>query len=133
VSPTLKRFVTYSFVGASTFALDLLLLFILTDVAKVNYIAAAGGAFVVAISLNYFLSRTYVFKGSERTVQSGYVNFLGIAFVGLLLVMGGMYVLVSVLGFNYLVSRIGIAGLTGFWNYLINLFVNFDVAGKHEG
>lgn len=132
MSPTIKRFFKYSSIGVSTFAFDLLLLYIFTDVAKINYIVAAGAAFVVAVSLNYFLSRKYVFKGSARAVRSGYVNFLSIALVGLLLVIGGMYVLVSVFGFNYLVSRIGIAGLTGFWNYLINLFINFDVAGKHE-
>lgn len=132
MSPTIKRFFKYSSIGVSTFAFDLLLLYIFTDVAKINYIVAAGAAFVVAVSLNYFLSRKYVFKGSARTVRSGYVNFLSIALVGLLLVIGGMYVLVSVFDFNYLLSRIGIAGLTGFWNYLINLFINFDVAGKHE-
>jgi putative flippase GtrA len=132
MSPTIKRFIKYSSVGISTFVFDLLLLYLLTDFFDLHYILAAGAAFIVAISLNYFLSRKYVFKGSARTIKSGYINFLGIALVGLLLVMGGMYVLVSVLSFNYIISRIGIAGLTGFWNYLINLFLNFNVAGKHE-
>jgi putative flippase GtrA len=130
--PTIKRFIKYSSVGVSTFVFDLLLLYILTDFLDLHYITAAGAAFIVAISLNYFLSHKYVFKGSARTIQSGYINFLGIALIGLLLVMGGMYVMVSILGFNYIISRIGIAGLTGFWNYLINLFLNFNVAGKHE-
>jgi hypothetical protein len=39
-------------------------------------------------------------------------------------------VAVDLLGLHYLVSRILIAGVVGVWNYLLNLYVNFKVAGK---
>lgn len=131
VSPALQRFSKYSLVGLGTFLFDLLLLYILTEFFGVNDVFAAGLAFWVAVSINYVLSRKYIFKGTTRGVGAGYVNFLLIVSIGSLVVMGGMYVLVTVLGFGLLISRVSIAIVTGIWNYLMNLFVNFKVAGKY--
>lgn len=128
---SLKRFARYTVVGTSTFAVDLALLYILIDIVALNYLVGAGVAFVCAVSINYFLSRRYVFKGTQRGVRSGYVNFIAIALVGLLIVIGGMYVLVSLLGVGYVAARFVVAVITGFWNYLLNLFVTFKVAGKY--
>lgn len=44
--------------------------------------------------------------------------------------MGLMYVFVDVMQFNYIVSRVGVAAVVGIWNYLMNLYFNFRVAGK---
>lgn len=131
MSKAVTRFIKYSTVGLSTFLLDLLLLYVLTDLLLFNYVVAAGLAFLLAVSVNYIFSRKYVFIGSLRGVSEGYWNFLLIVFVGLAVVMGGMYVLVALLGLNYFVSRIFLAALTGFWNYLMNLYVNCKVVGKH--
>ena len=131
VSPALQRFLKYSLIGGSTFAFDLLLLSILTELLYVNPVLASGAAFLVAVSINYWISRTFVFKGTGRDTASGYVYFLMIAGTGLAFVMGTMFVLVSVLGFHPLLSRVCVAAVTGFWNYLINLYFNFKMAGKH--
>ncbi len=131
MSPALQRFFKYTSVGVSTFLLDLALLFVLTDACNINYVLSAGISFLLAVSINYFLSRRFVFQGSVRDVQSGYFFFIGIALVGLLFVTVGMYLLVSVVGMYYLLARVLVAVFTGFWNYLMNLFFNFKVAGKH--
>jgi len=129
---TLTRFLKYSLVGGGTFSLDLLLLYILIDLFSVQYIIASGLAFIIAVSINYILSRKYIFKGTLRSVEDGYRNFLLIACIGLSVVISSMYVLVTIMGAHYLTSRIIVALITGFWNYLMNLFVNFKVAGRHE-
>ncbi len=126
----IQRFLKYTAVGTSTFALDLALLFFLTDVLGVYYVFSAGIAFAIAVSLNYWLSREHVFPETERALESGYVIFLAIAGVGLFTVMGLMYLAVDVLGFSYILSRIIIAGFVGLWTYGMNLYVNFKVAGK---
>jgi putative flippase GtrA len=128
--PAVKRFVKYSTVGVGTFLIDLVLLFLLTDVFSIHYLYAAGIAFLIAVTINYALSRRYVFKGSARSGSVSYVNFLFIAFIGLGFVVGGMYVLVSMFSVSYVLARVFVAGLTGVWNYLMNLYVNFKVAGK---
>jgi len=131
VSLRFRRFFRYSLVGGSTFLLDLALLFLLIDCLQIDYLRAAGVAFLVAVSINYVVSRTFVFPGTTRTLKQGYFNFIGIALLGLGLVVGGMFVVVEKLGVSYLVARILIAAVTGFWNYLMNLFVNFKVVGLH--
>lgn len=131
LSHALNRFFKYSVVGVSTFALDLFLLFLLIDIFHWNYLVATGGAFIVAISLNYLISRNVVFKYSVRSLSAGYISFLLISGIGLLLVVAGMYVFVEMMALNYIVSRIFIAGFVGIWNYSMNLYVNFKVAGIH--
>lgn len=130
MSTKITRFLRYSLIGGSTFALDLFLLFVLTDIFHIHYIISAGVGFVVAVSLNYFFSRRYVFKGTLRSVHAGYGIFLLIAAAGLMAITGLMWLFVGVFGWNYLISRIIIAGIVGFWNYLMNLYVNFKVAGR---
>lgn len=125
------RFSKYVLVGGSTFLLDLLLLFVLTDQLHWNPVQAAALAFVIAVSVNYLLSRRFVFKGTLRGLGAGYAGFLLIAAGGVAIVTVGMHLLVEDLGVDYLVSRILIATVTGAWNYLLNLYVNFQVAGVH--
>lgn len=126
------RFVSYSLIGAGTFVFDLLLLYIFTDLLLINYLVAVGIAFLIAVSLNYQLSRRFVFKGTTRGHTTGYLYFIIIALLGLLLVTGSMYVLVEMVGLFYLFARVLIAIVTGVWNYLMNLFFNFKVAGVYE-
>jgi putative flippase GtrA len=126
-----QRFLKYSSVGGVTFAFDLALLYLFTDYLGIDYLVSTAIAFVIAVSLNYIVSRRFVFKKTQTKVGRGYVNFFIIAAIGLLLVTGGMYVLVSVIGVNYVIARVSIAGFTGMWNYLLNLYVNFKVAGRH--
>lgn len=107
------------------------MLFIFTDEFHWPPVAAAGTAFIIAVSLNYFISRNFVFKGTSRELRQGYLGFLIIAGSGLIIVGGGMHIMVTVLKWEYLISRILISFITGIWNYLLNLYVNFKVAGKH--
>lgn len=130
---SLQRFFKYFGVGASTFLFDLAVLFVFIDVFRWNYIVSAGASFLVAISLNYYISRRYVFHGSLRSVHAGYLIFIIIALVGLFAVAGGMLLFVQILGWHYISSRIVVALLVGIWNYAMNLYVNFRVAGKHGG
>lgn len=131
--PPLLRFLKYSVVGVSTFVFDLLILLCFIDVLGLDPVASAAIAYLIAVSVNYMLSRHFVFMGSLREVGSGYLLFVVIALFGAALVTSGMYVLATILGVHYMVSRVLIAAISGFWNYLMNLYVNFKVAGKHGG
>lgn len=116
--------------GVSTFLLDLFLLFLFTDFFGWQYIFSAGVAFIIAVSINYFVSRRFVFRGILRRAGAGYGIFLVIAGAGLVAVTTLMALFVGVFGWHYLISRILIAGIVGFWNYLMNLYVNFKVGGN---
>ena len=126
------RFLKYASVGVSTFLFDLLLLYVLTDYLKIHYAVATPVAYGIAVSINYFISRRFVFKGTLRSVHTGYGVFLAIAGTGMGAVTGLMVVFVEVLQMQPLPSRVIIAGFVGVWNYIMNLYVNFKVAGKHH-
>lgn len=129
LSPTsLRRFLKYSAIGFGTFLGDLVLLYVFTDWLQIHYLLAAGTAFLIAVSVNYVLSRRIVFKGTKRGQTAGYLYFLIIAGIGLMFVTGGMFILVEWLGVYYVFARVLVAGVTGLWNYLMNLFFNFKVA-----
>jgi putative flippase GtrA len=129
-SRALKRFLKYTVIGVSTFAFDLALLYLFTDLFAWHYIISTGAAFTVAISVNYFLSRKYVFKGTLKSIGKGYIAFMSIACLGVFLAMAGMELFVGILHFEFLHSRVIIAAIVGIWNYLMNLYVNFKVGDK---
>lgn len=127
----LIRFIKYTSISGTTFLFDLFLLFFLIDVCKLHYLIATGVAFVVAVSINYCITRKYVFSKTLRSIHYGYIAFLSIATFGMISVLTLMTVFVEIFQWNYAVSRISIACVIGTINYLLNLFFNFKVVGKH--
>ncbi len=127
----LIRFLKYSSVGFSTFIFDLFLLYFFTDILLINYLISTGLAFVIAITINYHLSRKFVFSKTTRGAKHGYYIFLSIAGLGLLFVVLLMALFVEKMNLNYVLARIIVAGIVGMYNYLVNLFLNFKVAGNH--
>ena len=115
----------YTASSSFTFAVDLLLLFLLTDAVGLNYLASAAIAFGIAISLNYVLARRFAFRGSTREAGEGYLFFLGIALVGLAIITLGMYLLVEEWHVHYMTARVAIALVAGVWNFLMNSLLNF--------
>ena len=132
LSPTLQRFARYAIVGVSTLCLDLGMLYAAVSIIGIPYYLATPCSFLIAVSCNYLLSRRFVFKGTERTLHAGYAYFAAVAILGALLTTGLVAALVSLFGMYYLLARVIVAGVIGMGNYLFNLHINFDVAGKHE-
>jgi putative flippase GtrA len=124
----IKRFVKYSVVGVSTFLLDLLLLYIFTDIFSINYLVSTLVAFLTAVSINYFICRRQVFSSSKRGIKDGYLYFLIIIFFGVIITLGLMYVLVDILNIYVLHARIIVAGFVGIFNFLINDKFNFKLS-----
>ncbi len=110
---------------------DLSLLWILIEKFHVYYLHAAVSGFLVAVSVNYFISRKWVFTGSRRRLTTGYLYFLKTALAGALATGFLMWLFCTATHGPYLLIRIIIAGIIGMGNYLIHLHLNFRVAG-HE-
>lgn len=130
-SRALRRFLKYTLVGGSTFAFDLLLIYLMTEFLGIPYWASTAIGFVIAVSVNYFVSRRFVFKGTERKVHHGYVYFISVAGGGAFLVTAAVAGLVATFALHYLVARVLVACVMGMANYLFNLHFNFKVAGHH--
>lgn len=130
-NPTCKRFLKYVAVGGSTFAFDLVLIWIMTELFGVPYQVSTALGFLIAVSINYLLARKLVFKGTERRIHHGYLYFILFAGGGALLISGAVTFLVSFFALHYMTARILVACVVGVANYLFNLHVNFRVAGHH--
>lgn len=129
--PAVRRFLRYAVVGVSTLSFDLVLLYIATELLHIPYYVSTAGAFLIAVSINYFISRAHVFKGTERAIHHGYAYFIAVALLGAFLTTSLVTLLVSFVHLYYLFARVLVAGFIGIGNYLFNLYVNFRVAGKH--
>lgn len=72
-----------------------------------------------------------MFAQTTRGIKHGYYIFLGTAILGLIFVVLLMALFVEKLLLNYITARVIVAGIVGIYNYLVNLFFNFKVAGNH--
>ena len=131
MNPAHKRFLIYSSIGVSTFLFDLALLWVAIDVLSISYLIATPLAFLVAVSINYFISRKVVFRGTERTLGRGYLYFIILAGAGMAGTTLLMWALIELTGFHFAVIRVVIAGIIGIFTYLTNLYLNFKVVGVH--
>lgn len=127
----LRRFLKYALVGGSTFAFDLLLIWVMTELFHVPYQVSTALGFLIAVSLNYLIARRFVFQGTIRRLDHGYLYFILFAGGGAVLIALSVAGLVTYLAMHYLVARIAVACVVGMLNYLFNLHLNFRVAGHH--
>ena len=128
---SLVRFSRYFAIGASTFLLDLAMLYVAVSMLSIALYVATPCSFLIAVSINYAFSRHIVFSKTNRTWNEGYTLFIVAALLGAVVTTSVVTTLVTYAGFYYLVARVIAAGIVGMGNYLFNLYFNFKVAGKH--
>lgn len=126
----MRRFFRYTIVGVSTFLVDLAILWALIDLFEVNLFLAAAIGFLLGVSLNYFVSRTWVYQGTNRGFTRGYVYFLVLAFLGVGMTVLLMWLLTAFTNFHYITVRVIVASFVGIGTYLLNLHLNFKVVGE---
>lgn len=131
IPPATRRLLRYGGVGLATLSFDLTLLYVAVSVFGASYIYATPLSFLVAVSINYAVSRSIVFTGTRRQWRQGYLYFIGIALAGAFMTTLGVFLLSSRLGLYYLLARLLVSGVVGTCNYLVNLHLNFRIAGQH--
>ncbi len=129
---TLIRFLRYSLVGASTFPLDMALLWFFVNTLSMNYLLAIGVAFLMAVSVNYSINRPWAFYGTRRGFWGGYGFFIsiGVLVATLTVILTGL--VTNLLEVHFLVARVLVAGFVGIVGFFINLYFIFKVAESQE-
>ncbi|MDB5204188.1 MAG: GtrA family protein [Candidatus Taylorbacteria bacterium] len=127
MSKKTRRFLKYSIIGVSTFIIDLSLLWFLTDVIHIYYLVSTFIAFMVGVTINYFVSRRMVFNETARNLKTGYLYFLIVVSFGIVFTLGIMYILVNYAHLSIIGSRIVTSGFIGVFNFLINDTFNFKI------
>lgn len=101
-------------------ALDYVVTILLVTIFKLDpVIASVTGTFCGGI-LNFIIGRNWVFKSKEAKMHHQAFKY-GIVWVGnLILNAGGMWWLVKIVQLNYVISKVIVSVLVGFfYNYLL--------------
>lgn len=122
-----RKCLKYGLVGGGTFLVELPLLYLLLKYTTLHYTVAITILFILATISNYYFSRKFVFKNTTRGVKSGYIFFLAISSIGLLLTLGIVFLLVDVFSVHVLISRTIAVGLVYLWNFGANQYFNFKL------
>jgi putative flippase GtrA len=111
--------------GGLTAAIDFSLLVLFVEVFSFHYLVAGGISFVVGVSLNYFISRTWVFHGGKYCHSIEFLGFFITSSIGLVLNQIVLWVFVDSLSINYKISKvISIIAVT-FWNFATKKYLIF--------
>jgi len=123
---TLLQLFRYTFVGGFAFLVDFGLLYILTEFAGFHYLLSATISFVAGLVVNYLLSKIWVFTRS--TYSNNKVEFLlfaVIGVVGLLINNACLWLLSSVVGLWYMLSKVITTVITYLWNFFARKYLLF--------
>lgn len=112
-------------VSCFAFAFDLALLWALVRWAGIGKLPAAAIGFIAANTLHYALGRSWIFRGTERGMASGYVYFLGNAAIGLGVTIGLYALFLRFTPLNYLVARVIVSVFAGLTVFVLNAVFNF--------
>jgi putative flippase GtrA len=125
--PLFRRFCQYSFVGISTFLLDLVIIFVLRELLGTSDLTAIGLGFLVGVSTNYYFNYHWVYKGTRQTIGRGYLIFFSLALAGFAIIVFATLLLHSFTAVNLYVARIIIAAMVGITNFFLNTIFNFKM------
>lgn len=115
---SIHQLARFGLIGISTVALDFGLLYLLTSVLSVHYLASTFLAFLIASAVNYWLSVRFVFDQGRHGLTKEYALFLGTTLVGLGLNQLTMWSLVSLAEVRYLPAKAFSLGVVTAWNFL---------------
>ncbi len=112
-------------VSSAAFLLGLAVLWALVEYAGIDPVLATGISFLVAQTLHYALGRTWIFKGTDRAVGSGYVIFLVNAGMGLAITVSLFAFLIRFTPMHFIVARIVVSVFAGLAMFVVNATYNF--------
>lgn len=118
----------YLFVGGLAFVVDYGLLFVLTEYAGLHYLASATIAFIAGLTVNYFLSTSWIFRSGAviKNKVGEFVVFALIGVVGLVLTNVLLFLFTDVCGIHYMVSKLITTALVMLWNFFGRKLILFN-------
>ncbi len=116
--PLLVKLARYVVSGGTAAFVDLFLLFVLTSLAHIWYLASAIVAYIVAFGVSFTLQKYWTFRdrSSDRVRTQAAVYFF-ISGANLCINTGLVYIFVDVAHINYLLSQVIAAAIVACESY----------------
>jgi len=128
---SISKFIRYFIVGGIAALTNMAIFFIFAKILRFNYLAVGALAFIVATFVNYILSVKYVFKSGIRfSKQKELFWVYVVSIIGLIENEVILYLLVSLLHVEIMISQIIAVGAVFFWNYIARNSFVFRSNGK---
>lgn len=131
---TYKTGIKYVLSGGASAVVNLLVLYGLTDVVGIWYVASSAVAFIVSHIVGFLLQKFWTFReiGWKRIhKQTAIYTVLGIAEFVLTPIL--IYGLVETFGIWYMLAAGVVMGCVALISYTVNKFITFRKEIPHEG
>lgn len=115
----------YAAVGVSTFILDIGILYALIEHNFIPYWLAVAIAFMIGLSINFYICYHWVYSGTEREFFHGYFYFVSLAMLGVVIITTGTTLMVELFDLPLLLARTIVGAVAGVIGFFINTFFNF--------
>jgi putative flippase GtrA len=122
-----RLFLGSALIGGLAAILDLILLYLLTEIISIDYFYSTPVAFLIATIFNYALNKYLNFKNESRRIFLQFVIFGIISLITLILNQIMTYVLVEYFGLWYMHSQIIVLLILIFWNFYTNKKITFNI------
>ena len=115
----------FAVVGVSGAAIDFSITWFLRDKVKWNQYVANSIGFVIATTNNFIWNKFWTFHNVSNAYLQQYSLVMLIAFGGLLLNNGVIFVCNRLLRLNFYISKAIASGVVAVWNYTLNKMIAF--------
>jgi putative flippase GtrA len=121
----IQKWILYVAGGGTAALIDLLFLYIFTDIVGLHYLVSTVGSFCIAFLYGFFFQKYITFKNNAGNFHKQMGLFFIFQIVWLGINAGLLWIFVDQLHFYYLYAAVFNKGLIFIRNFLMNYFYNF--------
>lgn len=123
-----KQIARFVISGGIAAAVNLTVLYILTDWLGIWYLFSTILAYVVSFLIGFFLQKFWTFENDKKDVLYAQMAlYLFLVLFNLVINIVLMYVLVDLLGLWYMLAQFLIIGLIAAWDFMAYKFLVFKI------
>ena len=112
------KIIRYAGVGATAATVDFLIFVVFAKLLSYNYLTVGAIGFIIATTINYFLSIRFVFvSGIRFGFKKEILLVFLISFIGLGVNQAVLYFGIGILGWEMLFIKLCATGSVFFWNF----------------
>jgi len=113
----IREFFSYFWVAIVAFLVNYLCLYILSDFLRINYIISNIISFIFGLTINYILSKKYVFKSGNINKKTEFMIYAFIGVIGLLIDTCVLWFFTEKVHIYHMISKVISTGITFIWNF----------------